>query len=352
LLSGIGKRKIFLNHIMNLMKVKLPTEIASQVQPHADWRLARPHQNLISYFLQPRQIHNLDSFQKWSVPLREPVENAIQRLIENELVVTPDKQYSLIASFTGDELRRFLSSCKLSTAGNKHSMAARLVEQAPDETTRILQKCRVLICSEKGVVIARAYLDYEKQRLEEARKNSANAIREQRWSDAETIIRKFNQDCVFPRGFSLSAINEYEDDEVDSQTTRYSTTVEVLRRIYYRTPILAKNNGWDKFPDVNFYAAMFYLWGNAIEAGIECSDEMDEAANAYISHAFFLAKIALYKSIGVKYVQLTTCNDDFVCKYCSKMAVRKFLITEIPELPHEKCTSPAGCRCNIKQIHG
>ena len=331
---------------MNLVFPKLKL-----FQKSEDWRLLRPHQNLISYFLVPRQIHKLYSFQKWTSPLKEPVEKAIHRLIVSELIVSTNVVNSLVASLTGEELRKYLKSFNLSTSGNKVAMATRLADQAPGETKKLLRDCRVYVCSEKGAVIANAYKEYETQRLDDARKNSAKAIREQRWSDAEEIKNNYNRDCVFPRGFSINNLTTQDANRDDStKEIWYSTGVEVLRYIVDRTPKVAIINGWDKLPDVRLIAAMFYLWGNAIEAGINCDEKHQYAARALISHAYFLAQIELFKNIRIKNVRFLNANDQSVCQNCKKAAENIYSIENVPELPYENCTESTGCRCTVTSV--
>ena len=45
-------------------------------------------------------------------------------------------------------------------------------------------------------------------------------------------------------------------------------------------------------------------------------------------------------------IEILTCNDDLVCSACRKIAGRKYEKPDVvPELPHEDCTNPHGCRC-------
>ena len=50
---------------------------------------------------------------------------------------------------------------------------------------------------------------------------------------------------------------------------------------------------------------------------------------------------------SVEYVQVQTCKDEYVCPACKVLASMRYRVSEIPELPYEKCESEGGCRCSV-----
>lgn len=97
-------------------------------------------------------------------------------------------------------------------------------------------------------------------------------------------------------------------------------------------------------------AGMMHLWGTnqakdwlpeEFETGLIMDN--DATARMLLFHASHQRSIAQYRAAGVKTVEVLATDNS--CKACKKLAGRKYKLNEVPELPHEKCTSEMGCRC-------
>lgn len=69
------------------------------------------------------------------------------------------------------------------------------------------------------------------------------------------------------------------------------------------------------------------------------------AARMILFHVSHQRSIAQYRAAGVRRVEILATDDS--CPVCKRLAQRKYRLGEVPELPHEQCTSEMGCRCTI-----
>ncbi|HEY9151798.1 MAG TPA: hypothetical protein VIN60_02850, partial [Anaerolineales bacterium] len=297
----------------------------------------------LARFIEPQKVNDTAKFQKWTVPLGEPVENALKRFLDLKLIIRADLVDHLITIFNGPQLKQMLVSRGLPVSGAKRAMATRLIEQDINGMNKLIEDSFVLVCSKAGIELARTYLEYEDSRHTEAIKQSEIALREKRFKDAALIVAKYEADSVFPRGLWISISTSRNNNHWKNYNPVQDEAK--LGYIFTRTPKLLINKGWDKLPDIRIVAGMSYLWGNAEEAQIECGAETQSVANLLTSHSIFLFKMDEARQLGYKYMRVLTCNDGIVCKPCKKLAKTKHRIDDVPELPYEFCEEESGCRC-------
>lgn len=300
-----------------------------------DWENSSAHLDFLSYFLEPRQSQTTDKFQKWAEPLGESVEVALKRFLEIGMLQRADTINHLIAIYNATELKRILKERGLPQSGTKDVLAARLADKDAHGVQQLISGHLVLICSEKGKSIAQAYKAREEHRRKEAQDLTQNELSEGHYREAASTLARYEANCVFQRGMNMS----WKDYDT-------SRDEEILHNVFTRIPKLAIKKGWDRLPNVNIIAGMIHLWGNTERAGITCDRETNNAAQAFLTHAIFLNEIDGRHRAGIKYVSITTCNDDSVCNACKQAAKRKrYSLTEVPELPLAECQDDMGCRC-------
>jgi hypothetical protein len=66
--------------------------------------------------------------------------------------------------------------------------------------------------------------------------------------------------------------------------------------------------------------------------------------------AFWRDMIKIRSSRLAEYVQVQTCDDDYVCPTCKLLASELYRVNEVPELPYEECQSEGGCRCSVAAV--
>jgi hypothetical protein len=303
------------------------------------WQNSSAHLDLLSYFVTPKQTKPINKLQKWENPLGEPVSAAIKRFLENGMLQQANPINYLIALFNSTELKQQLKNRGLSQSGTKEEMATRLLENDPKGVNKLISGTVVLICSENGKTVALEYKAREDQRKREAIALSKNELLNGNYRKASLIMAEYQSKCVFPDGMGIDW-NKYDTSRDES----------ILKYIFLKTPKLVIKRGWDKLPDARMVAGMMELWGNALNAGIICDTDTDNAARAYFSHAHFLVEINNARDIGSKFVSITNCNDFIVCQACNKVVDKKFKINGVPELPLADCENENGCRCSLYSI--
>lgn len=216
-----------------------------------DWQRSHAHLNLLSYFLKPRDVSIITKFDKWTEPLGEPVQIAIKRFLDLNLLQKADIANHLLAIYNSADLRQFLKERGLPSSGTKEAMSKRLAEH--DESVQnLISGHFVLICTEKGKEIAEAYEQYEIKRRKDAISLSQKYLLEGNYRQATLAMANYEAQCVFKRGLNVSWENyDPNRDEV------------MLRYIFTRTPQALIKNNWDKSHQTRIVAGMIHLWGNA-----------------------------------------------------------------------------------------
>jgi hypothetical protein len=52
----------------------------------------------------------------------------------------------------------------------------------------------------------------------------------------------------------------------------------------------------------------------------------------------------------VRRIEIVGADDEYTCAECKKTLGKEFLVARVPELPHQGCTSPRGCRCRYEPV--
>jgi hypothetical protein len=52
----------------------------------------------------------------------------------------------------------------------------------------------------------------------------------------------------------------------------------------------------------------------------------------------------------VRRIEIVGPDDEYTCAECRKTLGKEFLVARVPELPHQGCTSPRGCRCRYEPV--
>jgi hypothetical protein len=52
----------------------------------------------------------------------------------------------------------------------------------------------------------------------------------------------------------------------------------------------------------------------------------------------------------VRRIEIVGSDDEYTCAECKKTLGKEYLVARVPELPHQGCTSPRGCRCRYEPV--
>ncbi len=308
-----------------------------------DWRKSSAHLLLLSKFLQPRSIVDFTKGDSWNSVLRESPQQAIKHFVDDGTLVRSDLSEHVSYKFKVTELKNLLKQRGLSISGRKEEMINRLIQADCDGMKKAVDDLNLLQCSEQGSKIVEDYLNDEKGKRAKAEQQVMSALKKHSFQEASRLVANFEAEQVFPRGINMDWGN-YDT----------SHNVLILNNIFGYLPKQLANLGSELIERFRVVAGMVYLWGTGNGKEWNMSNEATGLAfdsNAVvrllISHGIYRQEIAEYKRIGVKKIRILTCNDTTVCDVCQKLASKTYKISEIPELPYEKCTCEFGCRCSI-----
>lgn len=307
-----------------------------------DWRRSKPHLVLLSKFLRPHTIERYSRSDDWTAVLGESPEKAIRRFVGDGVLTEMEVSAQIDRKLTAAEIKGLLEQRHLPTSGRKLELAQRLVQADPRGMKQTAGPA-LLQCTETGHEIAERYLADQKAEREEVEKDVLAFLRQRKLREASLAVASFESKQVFQRGLNMDW--KHYDPTHD---------ISVLTHILGGKPKALPQLDDLRLGPVRIAAAMFHLYGPnqgkgwlpaGVSLGLRWDD--DRVVDMLFTYGVFRANIEQYKQMGVRWVKVLGCNDDLVCGACAKLQSRRHGITEVPELPYEKCTSDTGCRCTV-----
>jgi len=307
-----------------------------------DWRTSAAHLLLLSKFIEPKQLEDYANREEWKSPLEEEPAKAISRFIKEGLLVEGGLEDRLNYRYKVTDLRGLLKERNLKVSGNKDELISRLIEYDRKGVEKLVSGLKLVKCSMQGRTLAEDYLATVKEQRQLAEEQTLLALKDRNFRKASQIVSSYEAQQVFPRGIGI--------DWKNYDTRR---DVMMLEMIFSSMPKILKGLDRSKYEKLRLVASMMHLWGT--NKGGEWIEQdfvtgirydTDTAARMILFHAHFLYNLQEYKEMGVKRAYfISYVNDDFICPECKKLDGKGFKISELPELPYEKCTSEMGCRC-------
>lgn len=306
-----------------------------------DWRKSQAHLLLLSKFLYPQTAERFAKADYWKDALGETPQQAIKRFQNEGVLVTPGLCEHLAYRYKVGELQAMLKQRSLPVSGRKAALISRLVEADAGGMKKAVAGLTVLQCSDRGHEIASQYLALEKQRREAAEQEVLVILQKGKFREASLLVSSYEAKQVFSRGLNIDWKNHDPGCDVPGLESIFGSKPKILARL---------DQG--KLGPLRLAAGMMSLWGTNkarawLPAGFETGLAMDSdsAARMLLFHARHQANLEKYRKWGIKSVEILTANDRLHCEACRKLDAKTFELSEVPELPYEKCTSEIGCRC-------
>lgn len=306
-----------------------------------NWRESPAHLLFLSKFLRPRTVDDFSKSDAWKAALKESPSKAVQRFLKEGMLEYADLAGLLEYGYRVSDLKSMLKERGLPVSGRKRDLIERLIQSEPDGMKRSTRGLRVLQCSQQGRAIAEQYLASEKEKRVLAEQQVLDLLGQRRFREASLLVASYESKQVFPRGLGIDWEN-------------YDPThdVEVLNIIFKSKPRILAHLNDEHLEHLRIAAGMMHLWGTNRAKGwlppgfkTMLSMDNDTAARMMIFYATHQIQMAQYRKLGVKKIKIITANDTYVCEACQKMASKEYRLSQVPELPYEKCTCEMGCRC-------
>jgi hypothetical protein len=312
-----------------------------------DWKKSPAHLLLLSQFLQPADPEEFYEKEEWKAVLKEHPQKAIRRMMDHHLLVEGNLADLMHAKYKILQLKDLLAQRHLPVTGPKDQLISRLILADAEGIQKITCGIQIYKCSEKGQQTARQFLDQEKVRKAITETQVMKALQDQNFHKACKVMAAFESSQVFPRG-----------DNKD--WTRYDPELDEarLRIIFSKTPDILISLSNEKLEFLRILAGMMLLWGTntpdkwlAREVVTGIPLDTVSAIRVLLTTGYngvFLQELQKTGYIGP--VKVYGENDDLMCEECKKLASHEFPLDHAPELPYQKCTSKAGCRCHYQPV--
>lgn len=304
---------------------------------------SKAHLLFLAKFLHPRLKNDVIS-PGWAKVLNEPSEKAIETFLKEDLLRNGAIQEKIELKFKVIDLKSLLKERNLPINGKKSQLIERLIQNDKEKMESLVSDVEIIICSEKGKLIAEEYLEKEKENKLAIEQKVRSLIQEGNFIDAVKAVSSFEAEQVFPRGFCVDWRNYNPKDG------EY-----ILNLIYSKTPKILDSYTREQIDILRPLAAMMYLWGtNESDKGIPSNFfppnrfDTKTAANLILKHALFLSSIEEFKKSGIENVEIIGTSDS--CEECKKNDRKIFKIDAVPELPCCNCSHKLGCRCTVAPV--
>ena len=318
------------------------------------WENSLAHLELLSKFVKPLSIYYIpESYRspEWYEALKESSLDAIKRFIEEGFLVRPSLDELMEYKFTISDLKKFCAERGLLVSGKKGELVKRLITTDEPGMRKEVSDLQIVVCSDKGMVTAQAYLEMRNAERQEAERSVNECLKKRDFLQAVRVVAKYEEKQVFHRGLGI--------DWGKQSMLPNPRDTHILKLIFEEIPTIAIGVNQQKLEEFRMAAGSMHLWGSEAEAkriikGIESISEKYENldfSRMLLSAAINKLDLLEYREMakgwgaGKKYmVEINTCNDEHVCIACERLAKKKYpLFGDVPELPNPNCSH--ACRC-------
>ena len=319
------------------------------------WQESAPHVLLLSKFKSAREDYSEGrlgghDWEEWEEVLNESPRKAMKRFLKDGVLEQASLEGCLAYKFKVPELKAMLKRHGLSMSGRKADLIDRLIEADPQGMKKAVSGLSLLQCSEQGQEIVERYEAAEREKRVQLEQSLLNALQQHEFRKAVELRVSYEAEQIFPSGLGIDW-QDYPFNEHD---------VGMIESIFTRKPRVMAHLSDEQLEPLRVGAGMIVLGWTPSQMKKWLPSDLDNglhvsnwgAALMLHSHAHYLREMRQarkFQNDGVfQYeVSIETCNDDYVCDACRRIASRKYTVEVAPELPYEKCTSEDGCRCAV-----
>jgi hypothetical protein len=307
----------------------------------AYWKTSAAHLLLLSKFRYGGLPKHYTDAQHWQSALGEEPAKAIEKFLEERLLVKAGLNELLDFQFKTSDLKRMLKERHLKVSGRKSELIERLIVNDKERMAELTKDIGLLKCTTEGAELAENYVTQEREKRERAGNEVLSFLKKHEFSKAVRVVVDFERSQVFPRGLGINW-NTYSGE----------SDIEALRAIFGGKPGILKDIDEGCLDSLRLGAAMMQLWGTNsarpwLPEDFETGSHLDAdaAARMFVFHTSHLRNMDQYKKAGVKTVEVLGAGDDNTCPACQEISGKKYKLDKVPELPNPNCTCEIGCRC-------
>ncbi len=309
-----------------------------------DWRKSKAHLLLLSKFVHAQRPDDFAKSDDWKNVLGEPSRQAIKWFVDEGMLMTADLNDLISYKYKVSELKDLLKQRGLSVSGRKDEMVQRLVQTDTNGMKKAVSELTLLKCTQRGHEIAEQYLVAERETRLKVEQQVMEYLTNRKFREASLVVASYETEQVFPRGIGM-----------DWKHYNPNRDIEILNTIFGSKPRIIAQLVDAKLEALRIGAAMMALWGkNMAKEWLPANFETgllfdtDTTARMFLFHALHRATLERYRSEGLEHAEILAAPDS--CESCRKLAIKRYKLNEVPELPNEYCTHGMGCRCTLLPV--
>lgn len=304
------------------------------------WRSSAAHKLLLSKFLLAERLEKFTGSTLWDDVLGEPVKDALERLITEEILEQAPLAAALEVHMSLATMRQRLKKIGISDVGDAHTLAERLARSAAARPLEAeLAPYRYYRCSHTARNVVIPYLKEQALQRKAAQEKMLLLLRKDDVAAAYAVLQAFEGAQVFPRRAVL-----WDEARARADIKKVSLLLE-------HSPVILRRMPRAALAELRVALAMGYLWDEPfatwLPEGFRTSIHLsaENASRMLWAYGNHLQSMQLYKGDGVHRVQVICPPEAQVCEVCSADDGIELVLAEVPELPHSDCFCANGCGC-------
>lgn len=304
-----------------------------------NWKASAIHIQLLEVFSKPRDASRVLDWQFIQQNLGEKTENAIERFVQEGMLVSANLEEGLEAVLQVVHLKKMLQERGLRQSGSKNELISRLVEMDRNIAEEVVKQHRVLKCSKSALSLLEERKNEKAREFERTQKQSFELLRSGNVKEAYKVYSKYQK--KFSYGFDA---NSYEVEELQFVVSSYPSVLG---------DTTAENKRW-----LQAAAGMKILWRDDkaeywLPEDFSTTVGNNRRAIDYLIRNAYFRRMAAEKDRYTKNARISFRDGDIEsCELCLSLNGKIFDLDEIPELPMRGCTSETGCMCDLDLYFG
>jgi hypothetical protein len=302
-----------------------------------DWRTSPVHLDLLSKFEKGRDIAQVMDWQHLKDTLGEPTKLAIDRFIDESVLVPCTLQESVSKLVTVSDLKELLKERELRLSGKKADLVDRLVEADRAAAEEIVGKRRIMKCSSEAIKLLNAFEEERDVAEAQAKTNAHRLLLERNVRDA---YREYIQYTRRYRSPDFSSPHQAEQLEMTLSASPDALSDLDASALAHLQAAVAMSQLW--------YGEDPLRW---LPESFPADVINSRTAASYLTRAAgFKRQIAQASEYEWEVRVVFSPYDVDSCGLCKQYNGKEFPPGDVPNFPLHGCTSETGCMCELETV--
>lgn len=301
-----------------------------------EWKKSPAHIRFLSRFNNPRSRKQESAADYLQQQLKEGVDHAIQRFVDEGVLVTPTLAEAINALHNKPPIEEMLRKHDLKASGNKPQIIERLIQHVPEAAQSMVGEHDLLICSESAKAFLDAY-EQKRQKIEQlAKQKSFDALLRQDGKSAYKIYVEFHRHYG---DMDMYGGGNYYAEEMEIVLTHKPELLDHLmeRDAKYLRAASCMPLLWREEPALKWLPEDF----------VTKFEDGTVASNLLRKYAEIQHQISDADEEDKFKISFDTYDVDS-CDICRKYDGQVLSVNEFPQLPSADCTSQKGCQFHVR----